>query len=287
MFLRMTEWYIGVNTNFSVAAGQQGKFVKKYLTEVEYIMWLKTYPDAKNKNIWFALLLMTAMFKTFALRVSDKINLEYNLAEQEAVVSYIYEQQKKALGITVLEGKTIALIPVEEKNMDELLSFSADPAIWEHLPQEIYSRDELMKWYLQTKEDEASGKAFPFLIQNIHTREIIGSTRILDLDVLNRKAEIGWTWINPKYFGSKINTEAKLLILNFGFKALGLNRIQLRVDERNIRSRKAIIKIGATFEAILRNFKQRRDGSVGNTYLFSIISSDWELIEKKLQDQIA
>jgi RimJ/RimL family protein N-acetyltransferase len=286
MFLRMTEWYVGVNTNFSVSAGQQGKYLGKYLTDDEYMMWLKTYPDAKNKNIWFALFLITGMFKTFALRVSDKLNLEYNLAEQEAVISYIDEQYKKAVGMTILEGKTIALIPVEEKYMDELLSFSANPSIWEHLPQEIDSRDELMKWYLQTKEDEAGGKAFPFLIQIIHTREIVGSTRILDLDVFNRKAEIGWTWINPKYFGTNINTEAKLLILNFGFRTLGLNRIQLRADERNIRSRKAILKIGATFEAVLRNFKQRRDGTIGNTYLFSIISSEWELIEKKLQDQL-
>ena len=122
------------------------------------------------------------------------------------------------------------------------------------------------------------------MIQHIHTREIVGSTRILDLDILNRKAEIGWTWINPKYFGTKINTEAKLLLLNFGFSVLRLNRIQLRADERNIRSRKAILKIGATFEAVLRNFKQRRDGSVGNTYLYSIISSEWGWVEKRLRD---
>ena len=73
-------------------------------------------------------------------------------------------------------------------------------------------------------------------------------------------------------------------MLNFGFNVLRLNRIQLRADERNIRSRKAILKIGATFETVLRNFKQRRDGSIGNTYLYSIISSEWERVEKKLRD---
>src|SRR5206468_11586246 len=98
------------------------------------------------------------------------------------------------------------------------------------------------------------------------------------------KAEIGWTWINPKYFGTKINAEAKLLLFTYAFNILNLNRIQLRADERNLRSRKAILKIGATFEAVLRNFKQRRDGSIGNTYLYSIISSEWELVEKKLRD---
>ncbi len=114
----------------------------------------------------------------------------------------------------------------------------------------------------------------------------MGSTRILDLDAVNRKAEIGWTWINPKYFGTKINTEAKLLLLNYAFTELRLNRIQFRADERNIRSRRAILKLGATFEAELRNFKQRRNGSIGNAFLFSILSSEWKWIEKSLREQL-
>jgi aminoglycoside 6-adenylyltransferase len=286
MFLKMTEWYIGVHTNFSVSSGLHGKYVNKYLTDDEYSMWLKTYPDANGRNIWNALFLMTGMFSTFAYRISEKLNFNYNQDEQDNTLSYLHEQYKKTGGTGMLKGKSVALIPVEEKYMDELLSFSADLVIWEHLPKEIYSRDELMKWYQQTKEDEANGKAVPFLIQDIRTLEIIGSTRILDLDLANRKAEIGWTWINPKYFGTKINTEAKLLLLGYAFNTLGLNRVQFRADERNIRSRRAILKLGATFETVLRNFKQRRDGSTGDTFLYSIISSEWEAVEKNLRKQL-
>jgi RimJ/RimL family protein N-acetyltransferase len=196
------------------------------------------------------------------------------------------EQHEKAEGKIIISGGSLTLIPVEEKYLDELLSFSANPVIWEHLPKEIFSREELWQWYLQTKEDEATGKAIPFLIQDNQTLEIMGSTRILDLDIANRKAEIGWTWINPKYFGTKINTEAKLLLLDYAFTILRLNRVQFRADERNKRSRRAILKLGATFEAVLRNFKQRRDGSIGNAFLFSILSSEWELIEKRLREQL-
>jgi N-acetyltransferase len=196
------------------------------------------------------------------------------------------EEIKNAGTGPTLRGTAIALIPVEEKYMDELISFSANPEIWEHLPREIFTREEMMQWYRQTKEEEATGKVIPFLIQHMESGEIMGSTRILDLDVMNRRAEIGWTWINPKYFGTKINTEAKLLLLNYAFRILRLNRIQFRADERNIRSQRAIVKLGAHFEAVLRNFKQRRDGSIGNAYLYSIIVSEWELLEIKLREQL-
>jgi N-acetyltransferase len=201
-------------------------------------------------------------------------------------ISFIYEQHQNAAGAVVLKGKSIALIPVEEKYLDKLFSFSANPEIWIHLPKEILSREEMIQWYRQTKEEEAAGKAIPFLIQDIQTLEIMGSTRILDLDIVNRKAEIGWTWINPIYFGTRLNTEAKFLLLNYVFGVLRLNRIQFRADERNIRSQRAILKLGATFEALLRNFKQRRDGSIGNTCLYSIISSEWQTVEEKLRDQL-
>jgi aminoglycoside 6-adenylyltransferase len=286
MFLKMTEWYIGAKTEFSVSTGLYGKYIKQYLSDDEYTMWLKTYPDSNNKNIWHALFLMTDIFKGFALSIAEKLHFSYNTMEQDNVISYLHEQYETAEGKIILRGKSITLIPVEEKYLDELLSFSADQVIWEHLPNEIYSRGELWQWYQQTKEDEATGKVIPFLIQDIQTLEIMGSTRILDLDTANRKAEIGWTWINPKYFGSKINTEAKLLLMNYAFTALRLNRIQFRADERNERSRRAILKLGATFEAVLRNFKQRRDGSVGNACLYSIISTEWEQIEKRLREQL-
>jgi len=286
MLLKMTAWYIGTKTDFSVSAGIHGKYIKQYLSDDEYALWLKTYPDGKGKNIWNALFLMTDIFKSFAPSIAEKLNFSYNTIEQDRVISFLHAQHEKAEGKVILRGKSLTLIPVEEKYLDELLAFSANPVIWEHLPREIFNREELWQWYQQAKEDEAAGKAIPFLIQDNQTHEIMGSTRILDLDAVNRKAEIGWTWINPKYFGTKVNTEAKLLLLNYAFNVLRLNRIQFRADERNMRSRRAILKLGATFEAVLRNFKQRKDGSVGNAILFSIISSEWEGIEKKLRAQL-
>jgi RimJ/RimL family protein N-acetyltransferase len=185
-----------------------------------------------------------------------------------------------------LAGKTISLIPVEEKWLDELFSFSADPLVWQHLPFEIYTKEEMQNWFRCTLEEAAAGKILPFLLQLNETGEILGSTRIYEWDRYHKRAEIGYTWINPKYFGTKINTEAKLLLLDYGFNTLRLNRIQFRIDERNIRSQKAIVKLGVCREAILRNYKFRRDGSVGNVFLYSIIKEEWPAVESLLKGQL-
>jgi RimJ/RimL family protein N-acetyltransferase len=80
--------------------------------------------------------------------------------------------------------------------------------------------------------------------------------------------------------------EAKLLIMQFAFHILKLNRVQFRADEKNLRSRNAILKLGATQEAKLRSFKQRRDGTIGDSYLYSIISAEWQEIETNLQKKL-
>ena len=99
-----------------------------------------------------------------------------------------------------LTGKTISLIPVEERWLDELFSFSADPVVWQHLPLEIYTKEEMQNWFRRTLDEASAGKIIPFLLQLNQTGEILGSTRIYEWDRFHRRAEIGYTWINPRYF---------------------------------------------------------------------------------------
>ena len=186
----------------------------------------------------------------------------------------------------LLVGEEVSLIPVEEKWLEELLSFSTDPLIWKHLPVEIYTPEDMFNWYKHTRQEADSGKIIPFLIQHTQSGEILGSTRIFEWDRLHKRAEIGFTWINPKWFGSKINVAAKVLLLDYAFNSLKLNRVQFRADERNLRSQRAIEKLGATKEAVLRNYKFRRDGSIGNVILYSIISSEWPALSVRLKRKI-
>ncbi len=92
---------------------------------------------------------------------------------------------KKAEGLIILRGKSLSLIPVEEKYLDELLSFSVNPVIWEHLPREIFSREELcLSGICKRRKKKQPVKWIPFLIRDNQTLEIMGSTRILDLDAV-------------------------------------------------------------------------------------------------------
>jgi aminoglycoside 6-adenylyltransferase len=102
MFLKITEWYVGAKTDFSVSPGLHGKYINQYLSDDEYIMWLKTYPDSKIKNIWNALFLMTSIFKTFARSISEELHFNYNTSEQDNVISYLHEQHEKSEGKVIL-----------------------------------------------------------------------------------------------------------------------------------------------------------------------------------------
>jgi N-acetyltransferase len=185
-----------------------------------------------------------------------------------------------------LIGREVSLIPVEEIWLDELLSFSADPVIWKHLPIEIYTRAEMANWYKHTRLEADAGKIIPFLLRHTLTGEILGSTRIWEWERTHKRAEIGFTWINPKWFGTNINSEAKLLLLDYAFYSLKLNRVQFRADERNLRSQRAIEKLGAVKEAVLRNYKFRRDGSIGDVILYSITSSEWPALSLNLRKKL-
>jgi len=185
-----------------------------------------------------------------------------------------------------LIGKNISLVSLATEHLEALSVFSTDPEIWKYLSVSLESKEEIHQWYDQTKAAEKEGEVIAFVIKDNKTFEILGSTRLFDLDSKHKTAEIGWTWLNPKHFGRNINLEAKLLLLTYAFETLCLNRIQFKTDETNIRSQKAIQKTGAQLEGILRYHKIRRNGTLGNSLVYSIIIDEWpqakELITARL-----
>ena len=186
---------------------------------------------------------------------------------------------------TELKGDQVQLLPLKKEHFEALLQLAQDKRIWAY-----YSLDGSDTNRLRTALEEAllerqKGTQFPFVIIEKSTQKPIGSTRLLELKQVHRKLEIGWTWLHPDYWGTAINLECKLLLLSFCFETLGTTRVQLRTDENNIRSRKAIEKIGATFEGILRHDLIRDDGTHRNSAYFSIISPDWERVKRELAEK--
>lgn len=116
----------------------------------------------------------------------------------------------------------------------------------------------------------------------------------MDIHFLHRKLEIGWTWLHPDYWATAVNLECKFLLLSFSFEELKALRVQLKTDENNIRSRKAIAKIGGQYEGILRKDILRDNGTSRNSVYFSLLDNEWErakinlqgLLQRKLMDSI-
>jgi len=188
----------------------------------------------------------------------------------------------------VLDGNTIRLVSLETSHYDALFELAKDKRLWEHIPTDCSDRKTFNKVYNSALEQRLKGNHYPFVIQN-KRGELIGSTRFFEIFPEDKKLEIGWTWIIQKYWGTVVNLECKLLLLSYCFEKLGIRRVQIKTDANNVRSRKAIEKIGGHFEGILRKDKIKSNGESRSAAYYSIIDEEWvdkkrnlELLIKKL-----
>lgn len=181
-----------------------------------------------------------------------------------------------------LDGDTVTLRPLEETHLNTLEAIAQDGRIWEFYPTRLDTREKFRTAFRTAFTERSRGTQYPFVIFHRREKRLIGSTRFLDLRPEHRKLEIGWTWLDPAYWGSGVNLECKLLLLTECFEKLGTIRVQLKTDETNIRSRKAIEKIGGKFEGILRNDMIRDNGTFRNSAYFSILTEEWDQAKKLL-----
>lgn len=180
---------------------------------------------------------------------------------------------------TTLKGKTIDLIPLEEKHFAELNFLAKDKRIWEYYPFDGCNSERFLGILDSALKERDNGIRFPFIIFHKIENKILGSTSFLDIQPLHKKLEIGTTWLHPNYWATEINLECKLLLLTYCFEYLKAVRVQLKTDETNKRSRKAIEKIGGQFEGTLRNHMLRDDNTNRNSAYYSILDIEWK--EKK------
>lgn len=185
-----------------------------------------------------------------------------------------------------LGGDFVDLLPMEEKHFDELLVLAQEQRIWEFLPNDMSTIEKHRAYFYRALELKEEGGQFPFVVYHKMEKRIIGSSRYMFIDEKHRKLEIGATWYQPVYWGSIVNLECKLLMLTHCFEELKTIRVWLKTSVENIRSRKAIEKIGAKFEGILRNDMIRDNGTKRNSAYYSIIDDEWEETKAHLQNLI-
>ena len=184
---------------------------------------------------------------------------------------------------TALNGQTIDLLPLEENHFNELLEAASDKKIWEFYVGDWSVPDTFRKVYSASLTLREAGSEYPFVIFHKPTRRIIGSTRLMDIVPYDKRLEIGGTWLIPEYWSTAVNFDCKLALLTFCFETLNTQRVQLKTQHDNIRSRKAIEKIGGVYEGIIREHMLKDDGTYRSSAYFSILKDEWPAVKPRLQ----
>jgi len=185
----------------------------------------------------------------------------------------------------VLEGNRVKLIPLVMGHAEELWESAQNDDLWEHYTFRKMESFEKFKDFLSGSLKEAdSGKGFTFTIIDKATGKMVGGTSFLDIQPASRSLEIGRTWLAKELHGTGLNAECKFLLLRYCFEELKLIRVFFKTDSNNLRSQKAMEKIGAKFEGILRNHMIREDGTFRHSAYYSIIEGEWEEIKQILNN---
>lgn len=189
---------------------------------------------------------------------------------------------KSTMQFTELHNDQVILKPLEESDIEGIFKVAAEPEIWTYLSVTLENIDDVKKYVKTALANKEKESEFTFVIIDSKTNEIIGSTRFMDIDPNHNRLEIGSTWLTPAYWRTAINTNCKYLLLQYCFEILHLNRVQIKTDHNNIRSQKAIERIGAQKEGILRNHMIRKDGTIRDTVMYSITNEEWGEVKERL-----
>ena len=134
--------------------------------------------------------------------------------------------------------------------------------------------------------DQAKGISLPFVTIDLASGKVVGSTRFLNIDLPNKRVEIGATWLAKRWQRTPLNTEAKYLMMRHAFETLGCNRVEWKTDSLNTASRNAILRLGAKQEGIFRQHMVTWSGRLRDTVYFSVIAPEWPEVKKNLEAKI-
>ncbi|HEY0060096.1 MAG TPA: GNAT family protein [Flavisolibacter sp.] len=190
--------------------------------------------------------------------------------------------------VSLLKGAHVYLQMLQEEDVAQLRVLARDERLWEFTKTLLVndSFDAQFDGYIGTALDPRNtGAQVSFVIRSVKDDAIIGMTRYYKIEPSQKRLSIGYTWYIPSVWGQVHNKECKLLLLRYAFETLGYQRVEFEVAHQNIRSQKAVEKIGGVKEAMLRKHGLHADGTLRHTFVFSIIDDEWTAVKKRL-DQL-
>jgi RimJ/RimL family protein N-acetyltransferase len=185
-----------------------------------------------------------------------------------------------------LEGRIVRLDPLRADHVDQLCHVGLNPSLWQVTATRLSSREDMIAYIASALRQQSEGTCLPFAIFHKADGQYVGSTRLANMDRQNRRAEIGWSWVAPRWQRTAVNTECKYLLLCHAFETLRCVRVELKTDALNQRSRKALLRIGAKEEGTLRSHMIVHGGRVRDTVYFSIIEQEWADVKRALEARL-
>lgn len=185
---------------------------------------------------------------------------------------------------TTLSGKRARLEPLRIEHAPALWEAARAPEIWSFFPRRMTSLGDTEDFIAETLGFQELGLQLPFAIRDLASGDLVGSTRLMDFSAVNRSTEIGGTWLSSAVWRTRINTECKFLLLHHAFESLNLLRVYFKTDARNGRSQRAIERIGAQKEGVLRAHMILPDGFVRDSVFYSILDREWPGVQTRLEE---
>jgi len=190
--------------------------------------------------------------------------------------------KKRWIEPVTLTGSKVILEPLSLEHLDGLISAVKDGELWKLWFTSIPAPEKAEEYIKTALEMRENAGAMPFIVRDRESNKIIGCTRYFNVDEVNQRLEIGYTWYSESYQRTAANTECKYLLLSHAFEKLDAIAVEFRTHWHNHKSRAAIARLGAKQDGVLRNHQRTADGSYRDTVVFSIINLEWPAVRQSL-----
>ncbi len=214
------------------------------------------------------------------------MNLFLYIYINKVILMICYSNNKGGLKMEIIHERA-KLRLMDNTDVETLFSIvEGNRDIWAYLISKMDSVQDMQQYVQKAIKGYGRGTQIPFIVVDQQSNKIVGSTRLYNISVEDKTVELGQTWYHPSVQRTSINTECKYMLLQYAFEKLHMLRVQIKTDARNEKAQRAIERLGAVKEGVLRNERKLPNGYVRDAVVYSIISSEWPGVKEQLLEKL-